>query len=92
MVGERINKVEDLTKTSLGEVNTFLHTIHSDFETFLAKHKREHVNLNMRVARLSEDVSHVVDAIRATRRAVEAQATVVTCLVEFNSIEHALAL
>ena len=55
MIGERINKVEEMTMKSLEEVNTFLHTIHSDFESFLLKHKREHTNLNMKLVKLTDD-------------------------------------
>lgn len=46
MVNERISKMEELTKSSLLEVNTFLHEVHSDFESFLEKHKKEHSSLN----------------------------------------------
>ena len=45
-----------MTKLSLDEVNTFLHTVHADFETFLNKHKKEHTNLNMRVLKMGEDM------------------------------------
>ena len=38
MVNERITKVEELTKSSLVEVNTFLHTVSADFESFMEKH------------------------------------------------------
>ena len=39
MVNERISQVEELTRISLREVNTFLHEVHSQFESFLDKHK-----------------------------------------------------
>lgn len=91
MHNERMDKIENLTKTSLNEVNTFLHTIHSDFEQFLNKHKKEHTNLNMRVLKATDDMSSLVTQFTSTKTAVEQYATVLTCLVEFNSIEQALA-
>lgn len=49
MINDRVTSIENLTKSSLEEVNTFLHTVHQDFEHFLTKHKREHTDLNMKV-------------------------------------------
>ena len=45
----------------------------------------------MRVLKVSEDVSSLVSQFGNTKSAVEQYATVLTCLVEFNSIEQALA-
>lgn len=87
MINDRITQIEALTKTSLEEVNTFLHTVHQDFESFLNKHKKEHTNLNMRVLKVTEDMGSVVTQIGPIKAAVENYATVITCLVEFNSIE-----
>ena len=92
MINDRISQIEALTRTSLEEVNTFLHTVHQDFESFLNKHKKEHTSLNMRVLKVTEDMSQVVSQVQTMRQAVEQYATVMTCLVEFNSIEQALAL
>ena len=61
MINQRINQVEALTKTSLQEVNTFLHTVHADFDSFVAKHKKEHTNLNMRVLKVGEDLTKVIE-------------------------------
>ncbi len=71
MINDRINSIETLTKTSLEEVNTFLHTVHQDFETFLNKHKKEHTSLNMRVLKVTEDMSQVVQQTQTVRQAVE---------------------
>ena len=60
MINDRISQIEALTKTSLEEVNTFLHTVHQDFESFLTKHKKEHTSLNMRVLKVTDDMSQVV--------------------------------
>lgn len=48
MINERVDQIENLTKQSLQEVNTFLHTVHQDFEHFLTKHKKEHTELNLK--------------------------------------------
>ena len=87
MIGERVNRVEQLTQKSLEEVNTFLHTIHTDFENFLNKHKKEHTNLNVRLVKMNEDLSQLLESLKNTKSAVDGYATVLTCLVEFNSIE-----
>ena len=46
----------------------------------------------MRVLKVTEDMGQVVTQVQTVRQAVEQYATVLTCLVEFNSIEQALAL
>jgi len=60
MINDRVGQIEDLTKSSLEEVNTFLHTVHQDVENFLIKHKKEHADLNMRMLKLTEDVGSLV--------------------------------
>lgn len=57
MINDRIEKIEKVTKSNLNEVNTFLHAVHSDFEIFLTKHKKEHTSLNMRILKVTEDLS-----------------------------------
>ena len=56
MINERVTTIENLTKSSLEEVNTFLYTVHSDFEHFLTKHKREHTDINLKVLRNMEEL------------------------------------
>ena len=90
MINQRISHVEALTKSSLQEVNTFLHTVHQDFDSFITKHKKEHTNLNRRVLKVTEDVQRILESSNKVRNVVESYATVLTCLVEFNSIEQAL--
>ena len=46
----------------------------------------------MRLLKVTEDMNQVVTQIGPVKQAVESYATVLTCLVEFNSIEQALAL
>ena len=91
MINDRVDVIEQKTKSSLEEINTFLHQVHQDFEGFLNKHKKEHTNLNMRVLKVSEDMASLVTQFTNTKTAVEQYATVLTCLAEFNSIEQALA-
>ena len=67
MVSERLAEVEELTKCSLLEVNTFLHEVHGDFEGFLEKHKREHASLNIKVLKSTEDIASVLSEVRAAR-------------------------
>lgn len=81
-----------MTKSNLSEVNTFLHTVHADFENFLHKHKKEHTGVNMKLLKFTEDLSTALQQVRIMKSAVDAYATTITCLVEFNSIEHALAI
>ena len=90
MINQRITHVEALTKTQLQEVNTFLHTVHQDFDQFINKHKKEHTSLNMRVLKMAEDAQKIVENTAKIKQTVDSYATVLTCLVEFNSIEQAL--
>lgn len=92
MVNERIEKYESLLKSNLTEVNSFLHTVHEDFENFLTKHKKEHTSLNMRLLKVTEDLNMVLNQIQPVKNAVDSYATMLACLVEFNSIEHALTI
>ena len=87
MVNERISKMEELTKSSLLEVNTFLHEVHADFEAFLEKHRKEHTSLNSRVLKTTEDLKSVITEMKTAKNYTEQFATVLTCLAEFNSIE-----
>jgi putative cell wall-binding protein len=57
IINERIEKIESMTKSNLSEVNTFLHTVHADFENFLHKHKKEHTGVNMKLLKFTEDLS-----------------------------------
>lgn len=87
MINEKVGQIEQLTKSSLEEVNTFLHTVHHDFESFLQKHKREHAELNIKVNKTADDVGRLLHSTNVTVANVEQFATVLSCLVEFNAIE-----
>jgi hypothetical protein len=60
MINERIEKIEGMTRSNLSEVNTFLHTVHADFENFLHKHKKEHTSVNMKLLKVTEDLSTAI--------------------------------
>lgn len=62
MINERVTTIENLTKSSLEEVNTFLHTVHQDFEHFLTKHKREHTDINIKVLRNMEELQQIAQS------------------------------
>lgn len=63
MINKRVEKVENVTKASLTEANSFLHVIHEDFEQFLKKHKKEHSALNLRLIKVTEDVAKAVTLV-----------------------------
>ena len=67
MINDRVTSIENLTKSSLEEVNTFLHTVHQDFEHFLTKHKREHTDLNSKVGKALDDASQMLLAVAETK-------------------------
>jgi len=64
-----------------------LHNVHTDLENFLKKHKKEHELLNIKMSKLSEIGHKTFDNIDQVRGAVERYATIISCLVEFNSME-----
>jgi hypothetical protein len=92
IVNERIDKIEKYNKSNLVEVTTFLNTVHADFENFLNKHKKEHSTLNMRILKVSEDMNGLLEQFGQYKTATDYYAMVLACLVEFNSIEQALAI
>lgn len=87
MINERVTQIENLTKSSLEEVNAFLHTVHSDFEHFLAKHKKDHTEIHVRALRQQEDLAAMIASYSQTKQSVDNYATVLSCLIEFQSME-----
>jgi hypothetical protein len=71
MVNERTERVEKLAKSNLTEVTTFLHTVHSDFESFLSKHKKEHNSMNMRLLKVTEDMSTVMLQFKPIKQSMD---------------------
>ena len=74
-------------QSSTEEVHQFLSNVHGDLETFLKKHKKEHGELNLKISKLSEVAHKTLDNVDQVKGAVEKYATILTCLVEFDSIE-----
>ena len=92
MLADKMNKIEAGTKGAVAEVNTFLHSLSYDVETFVTKHKKEHTVLNERFLKLTEDVQSLTSTALGNQAAVSQYSTILACLVEFNAIEQALAV
>lgn len=60
---DQVKNYEQSTKSSMEEVNQFLHTVHQDLENFLRKHKKEHTELNMKTSKLSEVAHKTIDNV-----------------------------
>lgn len=72
------------------EVSQLVHSVHQDFENFLLKHKKEHSELGMKISKLSEVGHKTLDSMDEIKASIEKEATILTCLLEFSSIEQAL--
>lgn len=59
-------------------------------ENFLRKHKKDHNELNLKIQKLSEVGHKTLDNIDQIKNSIEGYATILTCMLEFNSIEQAL--
>ena len=64
MINEQVAAVEDLTMSNFKEVSTFLHEVHSDLESYIDRHKKEHANLNMKVQKPNEDLTNVIGDLK----------------------------
>mmetsp|Transcript_27268 Transcript_27268/g.41484 ORF Transcript_27268/g.41484 Transcript_27268/m.41484 type:complete len:87 (-) Transcript_27268:700-960(-) len=73
------------------EVNQFLHQVHTDLEDFLKRHKVEHTEMNIKIQKLSEVGHKTYDNIDDLKETVEGLATLITCLLEFSSIQQSLS-
>ena len=71
MLTGHMKDIEARTKSSVTEINTFLHEVHVDFESFVRKHKKEHASLNERVLKVAEASETVVNTVLATKAAVD---------------------
>jgi len=60
MLNDRMNKIDVTTKSSVGEINTFLHQVSYDVETFITRYKIEHTTLTERLLKLTEDIQGMV--------------------------------
>lgn len=79
--------VQSYCKSTFEEVSQFIHTLHSDFESFLKKHKKEHAELTERLRELESKTTLDDNKHAEVRNSVEHYATVLSCLVEFCNIE-----
>lgn len=48
MINQRISSVETVVASRMNEVQAFMYTVHSDFENFITKHKKDHTSLGIR--------------------------------------------
>lgn len=87
---EQVKMTETSMTSKSEEINQFLLNVHSDFENFLKKHKKEHNELNLKNVKLSELAHKTFDNIDQVRDSVEKYATILSCLFEYNSIDQAL--
>ena len=75
----------------MAEINTFLHQVSYDVETFITRYKIEHTTLSERLLKLSEDVQGLVNNVLDNQTGLSQHSTILTCLVEFNGMEQALS-
>lgn len=87
---ELYKQAEKNTQYQMEELGQLVHTVHSDFEKYLKKHKQEHGELSLKVVKLSEVGHKTLDSMDEIKASIEKQATILTCLLEFSSIEQAL--
>ncbi|CDW87818.1 UNKNOWN [Stylonychia lemnae] len=80
------------TKSTFEEISQFIHTLHSDFESFLKKHKKEHSEIVQKVNSIDQKANQADLSSQDIRQSVESYSTMLSCLVEFCNIEQALAL
>ena len=71
MINTKIESIENLMRSNLAEVNTFLHTVHGDFENFLSKHKKEHTSMNMRLLKVTEDMANALQQVKPIKQTVD---------------------
>ena len=88
---ERVEQAETLFKSQFIEINEFLHTIHKEFDGFVTAHKTEHIGLNVRMLKISEECSKMLDHYKRSKTQLEQQAMAIACLVEFDSMAQALS-
>ena len=87
---DNLNTSERSVKSSMEEVNQFLQSVHSDFETFLKRHQKERQEVNLKLQKLSEVAHKTLDNYDQVREPILSYATMLTCLIEFAWIEQSL--
>ena len=90
-VQARQQTMERESKSALEEVNQFLQTVHSDFELFLKKHKREHADLALKLSSLTDSSLQTQLSTKELQVTIETMATMVACMLEFCNVDYALS-
>ena len=68
-----------------------MHNIHQDFEINRSTHNSEIADMNLKVGKMQDICNQSLDYIDEVKDSQEKIATIVTCLLEFSSIEQALS-
>lgn len=63
-----------------------MHTLHEGFDKFVLNHKKDHIGLNVRMLKTTEECTKLLDFFKSSKRQMEQQAMAIACLVEFNSM------
>lgn len=79
-------------RSTIAESNQFLQNVHTDFENYLKRHKKEHSELGQKLQNILEIQKEGNDSIGDTKQAIESYATMLSCILEFNNIEQALSI
>lgn len=67
-----------------------MHSVHDDLHKFIKNYRVEHNDLTVKVQKMQEVAHRCLDSIDEVKESIEKSATVLTCMLEFNSIEQAL--
>ena len=78
-------------KSQLEEISTVMHNVHQDFEINRSNHTSEIADMSLKVGKMQDICNQSLDYIDEVKDSQEKIATIVTCLLEFNSIEQALS-
>lgn len=63
-----------------------IHSVHADFEQFLKKYNKKDSEINVKITKLSEVGHKTLDNLDEVKESIEKVATIITCLLEFDSI------
>lgn len=87
---ERVKAGEDKSISAMEEVNQFLNVVHQDFENFLKRHKKEHLDMNTKMQQINDSFDNSSQQLTQVSDTFTKLATIISCLHEFLNIEHAL--
>lgn len=63
-----------------------IHAVHADFEQFIKKYSKKDVESTVKITKLSEVGHRTLDNLDEVKESIEKVATIITCLLEFDSI------